>query len=332
MNKPTRKIQFGLVSALAAAALLISGCTSSDSPTEAATPTSPTAEPRLEPYEAARAGAAWLNDQVVENSFIPGPVEARDVGLTINALFAFAAAMEYGLANPVAAWVSDQTVLDSYASDAPSMTYPGRIALAGLAISLEEVQYPADIGAKREQLVERLLARLQDDGRFTDDSDYDDTSSPISQSLAILFLLKADALDDLEADPVDFLVSTACEDGSFPIMLDSPAGCAGAVDSTAYAILALQMFPDQVDTLDKATEWLVEQQNDKGQWEGWEGPSVDSTALGLLALQDLGSGPGNLAVAASWTALAEWQFANGAWPIDDKNPEGDIRATASGTQ
>jgi len=269
---------------------------------------------------------------VVDDSYLPGSVEAKDVGLTINTIFAMAAAQEYDMAAPLAAWVASKEVIDTYASDTPSMTYPGRIALTGLALNIENLAYPAGADAQLTVLENRLIARLQEDGRFTDDSDFTDTSSPISQSLALIFLHKRDALGDLEADPLDFLVGAACEDGSFPLILDLPGPCAGAVDSTAHAIMALQLFEEKSDALEMAVDWLIEQQNDQGQWDGWEGPSVDSTALGLLALQDVRTGPASLAVADSWTALAKWQLPNGAWPSDLVIKEPDIRATAAGAQ
>jgi len=332
-NKPFTALAAGLMAGL----LLLTGCTGSGGNNENGTK-SPSPSPTIRGgvLEAAQAGADWLKGQLQEDSYLEGKVGEslrKDVGLTIDALFAFAAAEDWDTAKPVAAWVSQQGALDDYASDQPGITYPGAIAKAGLALSLREVDYPAENADQRAMLADRLIARLQEDGRFTDDSDYADSSNPITQALAVLFLESQDQLGDLPADPVAYLVEAACEDGSFPDSFDSPAGCNGSVDATAYVIQALVYFPEMEAVLTAAGDWLISQQNDQSQWEGWDGPSVNSTAVAVLALGDLqGNGPALLAASDGWTALALWQLENGGWPTDILGQGADARATAQAVQ
>jgi len=331
-NKPFTALAASLVAGL----LLLTGCTGSGGDKGATESPSPSPTIRGGVLEAAQAGAEWLKGQLQEDSYLEGKVGEsvrKDVGLTIDALFAFAAAQDWDAAEPVAAWVSQPGALDDYASDQPGISYPGAIAKAGLALSLQEVTYPAENAEQRAMLAERLVARLQEDGRFTDDSDYADSSSPITQALAVLFLLQQDRLGDLPADPATFLLEAACEDGSFPDAFASPAGCTGSVDATAYAIQTLVWFPGLEEALTAAGDWLISQQNDQGQWEGWDGPSVTSTALAVLALGDLqGNGPAQLAASDGWTALALWQLENGGWPADILDQGADARATAQAVQ
>ena len=334
-NKPQLA---ALVAGLLAGLLVLTGCTSSNGSKDPTGTSSPSPSPSIRAgvLEAAKAGADWLAEQLQEDSYLEGKVGEsvrKDVGLTMDGLFAFAAAEDWTTAEAVAAWVSQPGALDDYASEKDGISYPGAIAKSGLALSLQYVNYPTGIAAQRDMLAERLLARLQDDGRLTDNSNYADTSNPITQALAVLFLLKQDRLDGLEADPVAYLVAAACEDGSFPDSFDSPAGCHGSVDATAYVIQALVVLPDQEEVLAQAVDWLVNQQTEQGQWENWEGPSVNSTALAVLALGDVSNnGPANIAVSNGWTALAKWQMANGGWPADNLSQEADVRATTQAVQ
>ena len=330
----TKPFILTLVGALAASSLALSGCTGPDNgKTEVSSIPSPTI--RAGVLEAAKAGADWLKGQLKEDSYLEGKVgetTRKDVGLSIDALLAFRAAEEWDAAKAVAAWVSQPGALDDYASDQKGMTYPGAIAKTGLALSLDSVTYPDGNAAQREMLAKRLVARLQDNGRFTDDSNYADTSNPITQSLAVMFLLKQGLLADQKADPVKYLVEAACEDGSFPDSFDAPGNCFGSVDATAYVMQSLVLIPEQNEVVNKAAEWLIAQQTEQGQWNGWNGPSVTSTALAVLALGDLKTGPANIAVSNGWTALATWQMQNGGWPADNLGQEADVRATPQAVQ
>ncbi|MCL2804260.1 MAG: terpene cyclase/mutase family protein [Micrococcales bacterium] len=330
--KSTKKALRIAAAGLLAGAVMLGGCsTSSPKPTPSDSPSI-----RKDPFEAAKAGAAWLKGHIVEDSYLEGEVIEKDVGLTIDALFAFAAAQDWDTANSLAAWVSQPGAIDDYASDAPTMSYPGAIAKMGLALTLEQIKYPEDIAASRQTVATRLVARLQEDGRFVDDSAYADSSNPIGQSFAIIFLIKVEQLGELSADPVDYLVSQACEDGSFPDQFDPPGGCVGSVDATAYAIEALSAVdnPAHFSVVTKAADWLVAQQDDQGRWSSIMGDtSVNSTAQAVLALGSVRSGPTNTAVANGWTALATWQLENGAFPVGgDFSPkaEPDVRATNAG--
>ena len=64
------------------------------------------------------------------------------------------------------------------------------------------------------------------------------------------------------------------------------------VDTTSRAILALSMFPNDSEAMDsirKAKDWLLENQNEDGGWSIWkyEDSLVSATSLALLALRQV---------------------------------------------
>jgi hypothetical protein len=84
---------------------------------------------------------------------------------------------------------------------------------------------------------------------------------------------------------VAYLTSLQCPGGGFP---SANASCTkdtdADVDSTAYAVMALQAAGGASSALANAVEWLVAQQNPAGYWTGQGVPNVNSTGLAAAAL------------------------------------------------
>jgi len=106
------------------------------------------------------------------------------------------------------------------------------------------------------------------------------------------------------------------------------------VDTTSRAILALSMFPNDSETMDsirKAKDWLLENQNEDGGWSIWkyEDSLVSATSLALLALRqvvELLPEDENTKMAilngATWLKIAQSQN-NGLWGFE---PNGHLPA------
>jgi len=85
-------------------------------------------------------------------------------------------------------------------------------------------------------VVSTLRGRMQDSGRFTDDTASGDMSNQFTQSLAVLGLDRAGAVPD---KAVDFLAKSRCEDGGYPLTFKSDPAKSAAWNRGAYLVEGL---------------------------------------------------------------------------------------------
>ncbi|MEU7175279.1 hypothetical protein ABZ949_27790 [Micromonospora tulbaghiae] len=135
------------------------------------------------------AAAGWLARQLVDGERFEAVFDGvayPDQGLTLDAVFAFAAA---GAADDYSAdalaWVTRPDVRDGYVGDGVAEAYAGATAKLALAVQVRGGD-PADVGGV--DLIARLRSLQTPAGRFSDRSAYGDYSNAFSQSFALLAL------------------------------------------------------------------------------------------------------------------------------------------------
>ena len=120
-------------------------------------------------------------------------------------------------------------------------------------------------------------------GRFSDVSEWGDHSSPLTQSLALLALTRAEGTAPSEA-AVSLLLAQQCDEGGFPDAFVAPDdACVGGVDTTAHVVMALDAL-DETAAVGDAVAWLAANQNDDGSYSSADGVNTTSTGLAALAL------------------------------------------------
>ncbi|MFC6091517.1 prenyltransferase/squalene oxidase repeat-containing protein [Saccharothrix lopnurensis] len=233
-------------------------------------------------HNRADAAAGWLARQMVDGERFEvdfGGVLHPDAGLTIDGVFAFAAARTADdHADRAIAWLSQPTVTSGYVGDGGE-AYVGAHAKLLLAAQVAGAN-PASFGGV--DLHAGLLALLTPSGRFSDNSAFGDYSNAFSQSLALLALDRTSAGAPVPA--VDFLVGTQCPDGGFPL---DPAAtpCVSDVDSTAMATQALRAV-GRPGKAQQGLSWLVGVQHTNGGFGvGTNPPNANSTGLARQALK-----------------------------------------------
>jgi hypothetical protein len=248
---------------------------------------------------AAPAAAGWLARQLVDGNHLEttfGGTSYPDQGLTADAVLAFdAAGVAQDAAAAAAGWLAGDTVLPAYVGDGDTESYPGALAKISL-VALAQGADPAAFGGV--DLIARLRARQDGaSGRFSDKSQYGDFSNAITQSLAIIALLRSGSSAAELAKPVDFLQASRCQNGGFPLQFGA-ATCASDVDATSYVVQALLAAGRDVSaTLD----FLQDVQDTGGGFRG-SGPTnvvnANSTGIAAQALRAGGRGdPADDAVA-----------------------------------
>lgn len=259
-----------LTAATLAAALLLPGSTArADDGTAAAEPpvlTSPT-----------NAAATWMANQLTDGSNAKG-----DHGLTADIVLALAST---GTGGDTAAKATDW--LEDNGAEYVNRGTPGNVNAGGTAklALVAEVQHRDATDFGGQDLTGLLLGRMQDNGRFTDKLPTGDMSNQFTQSLAVLALERS---DQLPTKAVDFLASTRCADGGFPLSLKAdPAKCKSHTDSTGLAVQALLAAGEEAEAK-PALDWLEDQQLADGSFRdnGFGTPpgNSNSTALDVQAL------------------------------------------------
>ena len=175
----------------------------------------PDTTPTDDPVEAA---AGWLATQLVDGERMEstfGDDTFVDQGLTADVVLALAGA---GVADD-----QIQAATDWLEGQAEAYTSPGDDVYAGptAKLALTLMATDRDTTVDGLDLIAQLEDREQDTGRYTDDSEWGDFSSVISQSLALLALQRADGTSPSE-DAVDYLLDQQCDDGGFPQALTDP--------------------------------------------------------------------------------------------------------------
>jgi hypothetical protein len=203
--------------------------------------------------------SGWLAGQLVDGDHLVTlfrDVRYPDTGLTIDGIFAFAAA---GVADTAAGRATTYVAanLADYIGDGATQSYVGTTAKAALVAEVRGLG-PASFGGV--DLLMRLRALLTPSGRFSDKSQFGDFTDAFSQSLAILALDRAPG--GAPASAAHFLAATQCPDGGFPQIFGATP-CMSDTTSTAMVVQALQAT-GWIGTSQQGLNWLVSKQQAGG--------------------------------------------------------------------
>ena len=200
-----------------------------------------------------------------------------------------------GTVAAIGALVSQPQVVDAYAHGAP---YEKQARYAGPLAKLTLLAALTKTGAG---LADELVARIQPDGRITDDSRSGDQSDVTSQAYGVLALTAAGRTEDA-AKAAEALLREQCGDGSFPAGFEpAERRCqTGDVAATALAVQALNAKSANDEdrgvaaggALARAVGALGDAQDVDGAWSsGWQQsgrPNVPATAKAVVAFQSAG--------------------------------------------
>ena len=232
-----------------------------------------------------RAAAGWLAGELVDGERIVNEQFGfDDAGLTADVVLALASA---GVAADIIDSATDWLVGTSadYTGPATDSVFAGATAKLALVVHVTG-RDPRAVGGL--DLVAQLLDREQADGRFTDDSEFGDFSSTLTQALAVLTLTRIEGVEP-SAAAVDFLLAQRCEDGGFRFDPDAE-DCTSAVDTTAFTVQALSTLggADAAATIADAADWLESVQTDGGGFTddaaGDDPPPANANSTGLAAV------------------------------------------------
>ncbi|MFI5534018.1 peptidase [Kitasatospora sp. NPDC051853] len=268
------------------------------------------------------AAAGWLARQLVNGDHFGSVFDGvayPDQGLTVDAVFAFAASRTGDQAAARAtAWLAQPANTAGYVGDGTTEAYAGATAKLLLAAQVRGVD-PASFGGV--DLPARLRGLQTASGRFSDRSQWGDYSNTFGQSLAVIALKRTPG--GAPAAAVDFLAGTQCADGGFPVALGQPT-CTGDVDATALAVQALAAT-GRTAKADSGLAWLTTRQNTDGGFaaSGATTSNANSTGLATEALFSAGRlGPG----LKGWSSLVKFQQGCAAAPAN----RGAVAYDASG--
>lgn len=299
--------------AVVAATLLLAAPAAASADTSADTPAPALASP-------AKAAATWMAGELTDGTHASG-----DHGLTADIVLALAATGTGGTtADKATDWLEDD--VESYVErGGPGTVFAGGAAKLALVAAVQG-RDPGDFGGL--DLTGTLLARMQPNGRFTDDAPSGDMSNQFTQSLAVLALART---GDLPDEAVDFLAGSRCADGGYPLTFRTdPTRCKSHTDSTGLAVQALLGAGRTADA-DPALDWLQAQQLDDGSFpdNGFGTPpgNSNSTALDVQALA-AGGRTGPAAEGIAW--LKSRQVGCDA-PAADRGAVGYAEPVADGT-
>ena len=232
-------------------------------------------------HDKADAAAGWLARQLVDGERFEadfGGQKFPDQGLTIDAIFAFAAARSSDTnAEKAITWLARPEITTGYVGSGTE-AYAGAHAKLLLAAKVRHKNGNSFGGVDLEAGLRGLLAPS---GRFSDRSDFGDFSNAFTQSLALLALDRTPA--GTPASARTFLAGTQCPDGGFPLSFGQTP-CASDVDSTALVVQALRATGDSVNAAE-GTTWLASKQNADGGFSvGANASNANSTGLAAQAL------------------------------------------------
>jgi hypothetical protein len=301
--------------------------------TAVAAPT-PAAAPRtILPDDAA---AGYLARQLVDGDHLEtdfGGTSFPDQGLTIDAVFAFAAAKVSGTAGAAATrWLALPDNITTYTGGGGTESYAGPTAKLMLAAEVQG-KNPRAFGGVN--LRARLLDLLTPSGRFSDRSAFGDFSNAFGQSYAIVALNRAGRAP---AAAVAFLAGQQCADGGIPLDFGVQP-CAGDVDATAVAVQALRSA-GRTAAANRGVAWLASKQQHDGGLAALDGtgiPNANSTGLAGEAFADGGRVLPAVRAGVFLTRLqvrcAGAAANRGAIPFDSTgfDPATAVRATTQGT-
>jgi hypothetical protein len=211
-------------------------------------------------HRPARAAAGWLARQMTDGNHFVDVVNGTsfpDQGLTIDAIFAFAAARTAGdHAARAAAWLARPSVLKGYIGNGTTSSFAGATAKLLLATEVRGVD-PARFGGVN--LPTRLAALLTASGRYSDHSKFGDFSNAFSQALAVIATSR---LGGAAPSAVSFLAGTECSDGGFPLDFGQKT-CTSDPDATALDVQAL-LAAGRPGPARRGLSWLASVQRSDG--------------------------------------------------------------------
>ncbi len=244
----------------------------------------------------ATAAVDWLSHELAANGdAMPSPYspDAKDWGLTIDAVLALAAGGQGHSATATATTDQLATNIASYVTGAdyemPDERYAGPIGKALLAATVQGRDAHAFGGWDLEQEArDRMQTTGDQAGRFSDKSVYGDHSNGFGQALTIMGLTRTPS--GAPAAAVEYLLAQQCPSGGFRLYYDTKPGCASDdeadTDATAFALQALvDHFPagklsdpptnDELvfAAVPKAVTWLEQHQQGDGGFGG-TGPTA----------------------------------------------------------
>lgn len=277
-----------VVAAVAAGALLVTGCSSASEPGT----TSPD-------NSSAVAAADWLVGELgeadlleVTSSWEGDTTTSTDYGGSADLVLGLSA---LGHADDRAAAVTDALAADlgSYVG-ADGEVYAGPSAKA-LTVAVDQGRDPSDFGGMdlRDRVEQTVTARGAARGRIKDTSEWGDYANTLGQAYAAAALTRVES--DVAQDATAFLLQQQCEDGFFRLDFSAPKAkdqsCDGAdvsadqaPDVTALVVLQLATIADPTsevaEALEGAGDWLVGQQADDGSFSDPEN-ATNSNTTGL---------------------------------------------------
>jgi len=228
------------------------------------------------------AAASWLAGRFVDGNHLETVFDGTgypDQGLTADAVLAFdGVGVAQDLAVAATDWLAEPDNVSFYAGNGTTDSYAGPLAKLAL-VAIAQGADPTDFGGVN--LIDDLQARQADSGRFSDLSGFGDFSNAITQSLAVISLLRA---GEDAADGAGYLAAAPCDDGGFPLQFEQPT-CASQVDATGFAVQA--MLAADLDA-SAALDYLEGAQQPSGGFgdSGLGGvANANSTALAAQALR-----------------------------------------------
>jgi hypothetical protein len=243
----------------------------------------PAAASSLATRDRADAAAGWLARQMTDGERFEGTfggVVFPDQNLTVDAVFAFAAARTAGDYGARAmAWLARPEILNGYAGDGTVQSNATATAKLALAVQVRGGD-PTSFGGV--DLIDRLRGLQQPSGRFSDRTAFGDFSGVSTQAFALLALDRTRA----GAPPAaaSFLTAARCADGGYPLLFAQPT-CVSEVDPTAMAVQALIAVGRHADAA-VSLRWLVSVQHADGGFGNFSGVgNASSTGLAGQALR-----------------------------------------------
>lgn len=311
--------------------------TTTPAPASPATTTSaPPADAPADPAATAAAALQWLGTVERTDGLFTTTFDGTaypDQGLTLDVLLAALASKDDAFAKDLADTFT-AAVVDAYAGDGTASGYAGSTAKAAVVLGAAGQEIASTLDA-------RLVTFLGEDGRLSDVGG-DDYSSIVSQAWGVLALVRGDALAgdgaaERAGKAAAYLAAQQCDDGSFPAALEADA-CVGDADSTAFALSALTAYTrsgaTDVDAraTDGARDWLLGAAVDVDGGQAWQSgepaaANVNSTAVALGALADVGVGTDKVAGARTWLA-AQTVAVDGGSALTFDGTAPDARASA----
>lgn len=289
-----------VVAAMAAGALLVSGCSSaSDSDTTEGSDNS-----------SAVAAADWLLGELGESDLLEvtssweGETTTRvDHGGSVDLVLGLSA---LGHAEGRAADITDAVAADlgSYVG-ADGEVYAGPSAKA-LLLAVDQGRDAGDFGGMdlRDRVEQTVTQRGAARGRIQDTSEWGDYANTLGQAYAAAALTRVES--DVAQDATGFLLQQQCEEGFFRLDFSGPKAkdqsCDGAdvsaeqaPDVTALVVLQLATItdrtPEVTEALANASDWLVGEQSDDGSFSDPENATnANTTGLAGWALRVLDAG------------------------------------------